>query len=132
MSKVETKIQLTDMTPAWGLVCVTTRGHSEVVRAHRITREEFEAFETTGKLPYCISQKEWDDGGVVIAGRPCLPGQGVIQSDGSMVINYGIKDDGSMVDVSLMRVYPREFDVIDGVIYLLPSIARQVDVRHSP
>ena len=129
MDKIATRIQLTDMAPAWGLVCVTQG--SDVVRAHRISREALAAFESGGTLPDCVTQDEWTAGRVIIAARPCLPGQGVIQPDGSMVVNYGIREDGHVVDVSLMRVYPREFEVIDGVVYMLPAIARQVDLEHA-
>ena len=130
MEKIATHIQLTDMAPAWGLVCVTE--NSEVVRAHRITREALQSFEANATLPECVTQAEWSEGRVIIAARPCLPGQGVLQPDGSLVVNYGIKDDGHGVHVSLMRVYPREFELIDGVIHMLPHIGQQIDLERTP
>lgn len=129
MNKIATRIQLTDMAPAWGLVCVTDSGN--IVRAHRITVDALRAFEADGTLPPCVTAEELAQGRVIIAARPCLPGQGIIQPDGSMVINYGIKDDGQSVHVSLMRIYPREYEVIDGAVHMARHIARQVDLEHA-
>ena len=131
MDKIATNIKLTDMTPAWGLVCITNADHSGIARAHCISRAELQEFESSGLLPNCVEQTEWDAGRVIIAARPCLPGQGVVQSDGSMVIHYGIMDDGRVVDVSIMRIYPSEFQIVDDVVFLLPSIAKQVDLEHE-
>jgi hypothetical protein len=117
-----TKIELVDMTPRWGLVTVGTP-EGKILRQYRITAEQEAAVRLGGQVPHGCSSEEWASCFVRVEGRPCLPGQGVVNPDGWLITNYGIADVGERVDVRVLQVPPGEWEARGPVVYLSPEAA---------
>lgn len=116
-----TNIKLVDMTPRWGLVSVMAEDTS-IVREYRITGEEVAAVLAGGIPPGCTDE-EWASGRVLVAGRPCLPGMCVKNPDGWLVVNFGIGEEAGKTMVSIMRIPPNEWTLIDDVVHIDEAVA---------
>ena len=79
-------------------------------------------------LPPGCTQKEWESGNVMVACRPCNPGQGVINPDGTLIVNFGVEEKAGRVTVSLMKLFPHEFEKVSAELHIDAAVAAQVDV----
>lgn len=59
-----------------------------------------------------------------LASRPCLPGQGIVVTDGSLVVNYGWADHRLRANVA--KIAPDEWQLVDGVVRLEVSVKRRL------
>jgi len=123
-----TGIQLTDMTTKWGLVTVANTD-SSINRQFTISaRAAKEVAANNNIVPAGVTYEEWHGGWAVLSGRPCNIGNGVVNPDGSLVVNYGVEKVAGKITVSLMMIPPSEWELIDGVVHIVPEVAAQVDV----
>ena len=118
MSFVQTTIEITDMTPHWGLVLVAT-ADGRLDRKYALTLDEISEHLSTGSKPPRCTDEEWlREGGVMVIGRPCNPGQCVINPDGRLVINTGRMPTPGDPEPTLVEVPQDQWQEIDGVIHL--------------
>ena len=52
---------------------------------------------------------------MIVTGRPCNPGQAVINPDGTLVVNHGIEEMNGRVNVSLTVIKRSEWELSDRV-----------------
>lgn len=119
-----TTIKIVDLSPKWGLVTVSAEDTS-ILRQYQITGEEV-AKVLEGESPPGCSELEWKSGRVVVGGRPCLPGMGVVNSTGWLTVNFGIAENAGRINASIMRIPPDEWSLIDGVVYVDTLVANQL------
>lgn len=125
--KVQTSIELTDFSTKWGLVTMMNEDTS-ILREWMITAEEANAVTRgKGRPPGC-TKEEWETGRVIVYTRPCNPGQAVKVQGGYLIVNFGRRQEGNRIVVSLMQLAPSEWELRDGVIWMDESVAAQVDV----
>lgn len=114
MNKIPVPIEITDMSTKWGLVTVLNPDQT-INRQYRITAQEAEAVHRGNNvLPPNCTHEEWSSGLVIVASRPCNPGQAVINPDGTLVMNLGIKEINSRVLVSLATLTSDEWEQMDS------------------
>lgn len=121
-----TKVQITDMAPSWGLVTLMADDTS-IVRQWQITGDDVAAVQAGGVPPGC-SADEWESGRVVVIGRPCLPGFGVVNPNGWLVVNYGIHEQAGRIDASVMQIPPDEWALVEGVVHIADAVADEMGV----
>lgn len=121
-----TTVQLVDMRPRWGLVTVAAPD-SSIVRQYQISGDEVAAV-LAGSAPPGCSADEWLSGFVQVVGRPCLPGMGVANPDGNLMVNYGIEEVAGRVDARVMKIPPSEWALIDGVVHIEAAVADEMGV----
>lgn len=119
-----TPIKIVDLSPKWGLVTVAAADTS-IVRQYQITGAEVAAVLEGGKPPGCTDD-EWLSGRVIVGGRPCLPGMGVVNSKGWLTVNFGIVENAGRIDASIMRIPPDEWSLVDGVVHVEAAVAKQM------
>jgi len=119
-----TRVQLVDMTPRWGLVTVMAEDTS-IVRQYQITGDDVAAIQAGGNPPGCTAD-EWASGRVLVQGRPCLPGMGVANPDGYLMVNYGVEEVAGRIDARVMRIPPNEWALIDGVVHIDNAVADEM------
>jgi hypothetical protein len=123
-----TGIQITDMTTKWGLVTVANPD-SSINRQYTISAEDAQIVATGNNiLPPGVTAEEWHGGWAVMSGRPCNIGNGVVNPDGSLIVNYGVQKVAGKINVSLMLIPPHEWELVDGIVHIVPDVAAQVDV----
>lgn len=125
---VETGLELTDHSPKWGMVTIINTDGS-INRQYVITVEEAEAVHKGNNvLPPGCTQKEWNDGLVMVESRVLHQGQCVKLDDGSLVVNYGVERKPDSIRVSLMKLVPSEWDNFGPLIKVSSLVANQIDV----
>lgn len=121
-----TKIKLGDIKVAkWGLVTFINED-TTIARQYRITGKEAENVHHGGALPPGCTKAEWETGRVMVASRPCFEWDAVINPDRTLVINYGIHEADGLVQVSLAKCQPLEWELRDDIIYLDDDLARKI------
>lgn len=121
-----TRVQLVDMTPRWGLVTVMAEDTS-IVRQYQITGEDVAAIQAGGNPPGCTIE-EWQSGRVLVHGRPCLPGMGVVNPDGNLMVNYGVEEVAGRIDARVMKIPPSEWQLVGGVVHIDAAVAEEMGV----
>lgn len=119
-----TPIQIVDLSPKWGLVTVAAED-TAIVRQYQINGAEVSAVLDGGKPPGCTDD-EWLSGRVMVAGRPCLPGMGVVNAKGWLTVNFGITENAGRIDASIMRIPPDEWSLVDSVVHVDATVAKQL------
>jgi hypothetical protein len=118
MILLPTGLELTDLSPSWGLVTVVDKNR-KIIRQYAITKAQLEDFRQGLTLRvHGVNVDEWDQCQVQVEGRPCLANQAVINPDGTMVVNYGIEQLETTVRVKRIRLQRNEWDVINGVVHV--------------
>lgn len=116
--KVATDIRIVPMHGVqWGLVSVHDADAS-VVRSWRISADEFLAVQAGESLPPGCSRSEWESGSISVGARPCLPGDAVVNEDGTLVHNFGIVEDRQTVKVSLLRVPAGQWEIRGSTVFI--------------
>lgn len=125
---IATGIQLTDMSTKWGLVTVSnadgTINRQYTISAHAAK----EVAQNNNIVPAGCSYEEWHSGLTVLSSRPCNVGNGVVNPNGSLVVNYGVAKVAGRITVSLMMIPPSEWGLIGNIVHMVPAVAAQVDV----
>lgn len=126
MSKLATKIGITDMSTKWGLVTVINE-RGGILRQFMITGVDAELVKT-GKLdlPPGCTEEEWKGGRAVLHTKCCFVGQAVINPGDWLMVNYGITQDDHLVHTKIMAVPTEEWSLIDGVIYIEEDVLRDM------
>lgn len=125
---IATGIQLTDTSTKWGLVTVSNPDGS-INRQYTLSaRATDEVAQNNNVIPTGCTYEEWHGGLAILTGRPCNVGNGVVNPDGTLIVNYGVSKVAGRVTVSLMQIPPSEWSLIDGVVHIVPEVAVQVDV----
>lgn len=126
--KVPTGVVLTDMTTAWGLVQVLAQDGS-IEREFAITAKEADAVvQGNNVLPPGVTEDEWFSGRVTVACRPCNQGEGVINPDGKLVVNFGVEENAGRINVKLMEIPTEEYQKVGAELHIEAAVAAQVDV----
>lgn len=128
--KIATGIQLTDHSIKWGLVTVANKDGS-INRQYVISGKEADAVAAGNAGPPGCTKDEWASGLVEVCGRPCNPGQAVLNPDGNLIVNYGVVVLAGRVTASVMKIFLQEFDYIGGVLHIVSDVAAQVDKPFS-
>lgn len=123
---IDTGIVLVDGSTKWGLVTVMDKD-ANIVREYEITAAEADAVRYGGSAPPGCTKDEWESGLVMVATRPCLPGQAFRNPDGTLVVNYGKEERGGKISVHLMQLAPAEWEISGEKVRMPASIAKQVD-----
>lgn len=121
-----TRVHLVDMTPRWGLVTVMAEDTS-IVRQYQITGEDVAAIRAGANPPGCTAD-EWKSGRVLVQGRPCLPGMGVKNPDGTLMVNYGIEEVSGRIDARVMKIPSSEWLLLGDVVHIVASVADEMGV----
>ena len=126
--KTITGIQITDLSTKWGLVSVSNPDGT-INREYAITGAEADAVANGNNIvPSGCTDEEWFSGRTTLSCRPCNPGQGILNEDGSLVVNYGVSEKAGKVDIKLMQIFPAEYTLDKGVLSIDAAVAAQVDV----
>lgn len=130
---IDTRIKLSDMSTAWGLVqCVNEDG--TIAREYVISAAAADAVRD-GKRehPPGCTLKEWRTGRVFAFTRPLHPGLALRNTkDGSLAVNFGVRKDGGRVKTDVMVIPTGQWELVgrDGI--RLPArLARIVDLGHA-
>lgn len=123
---IPTSIQLTDLSTKWGLVTFMN-ADGTIAEQQEITGEEADAVVRGNNPPPNCTRELWETGRVLVYTRPCLPGQAVESPDGTLIVNYGKRKVGNVIQVDLMLLQPNEWKMDGGVLMMEESVARQVD-----
>jgi hypothetical protein len=103
MALVKTSIVFRDGTTQWGLVTVIDAA-GVIVRQFQITAAQAEAVRNRVALPPS-AEALWATGRVIVATRPCLPGDAVATQQGDLIVNVELKaGNPDLIDVMLAKV----------------------------
>ena len=131
MNKLPVNIEITDMSTKWGLVTVLNPDHI-IQREYRITAEEAEAvYKGNNVLPPGCTQEEWEKGLVMVASRPCHPGQAVANPDGTLIVNCGIEEKNNRINVSLLCVAPNGWRIAGNHLMINSDIIDKIALLNS-
>ena len=123
---IATSVQLTDLSTKWGLVTFVNEDGT-VADQQEISGADADAVVRGNSPPPNCTRDQWETGRVMVYTRPCLPGQAVANPDGSLIVNYGKRKVGNVIQVDLMLLQPNEWKLDGGVLMMEESVARQVD-----
>jgi hypothetical protein len=128
MKLLPTGIKLTDASTKWGLVTVANPDGT-LNRQYTIKGKEADAVvQGNNVVPPGCTDEEWFAGLVMVACRPCNPGQAYLNPEGDLVINYGVDEADGKVSVKLMQCFAGEFAEADGALEITDTVAKLVDV----
>jgi hypothetical protein len=123
---IDTRFTLSDGSAKWGLVTVVNED-TTIQRQYRIERADLEAVRDGAKsFPPGVTQEEWESGRVFVSGRPCEVGEALPIADGFLIVNHGCEVVGNEIRVGLTQLAPGEWEVVDGRIRMLSSVAEQI------
>ena len=128
MKLLPTGIKLTDASTKWGLVTVANPDGT-LNRQYSITGKEADAVaQGNNVVPPGCTDEEWFAGLVMVACRPCNPGQAYLNPDGELIVNYGVTEKDGRVSVNLMQCFPGEFTVDGDSLTITDTVAKLIDV----
>ena len=118
MSKVATLIAITDLSTKWAVVTVVNE-HGGIARQFVISAEEAELVRTENNtVPPGCTPEEWFSGAARVDTKCCLPGQAVVQPDGTLMVNHGREITADRVVTRVMAIPKEEWTLIDGVVHV--------------
>lgn len=115
--KRKTTIKLVDFKARWALVQVC-KPDQTIVREYRIKAEEAEAVHANNELPPGLTEEERSSMSIITTSKPLLPGDALINEDGSLTFNYGILELQNRIQSKVAHASSDEWELIDGVVYL--------------
>ena len=128
MNLLPTGIQITDMSTKWGLVTVANKDGT-LNRQYAITgKEADQVCHGNNIVPPGCTDEEWFSGLVMVACRPCNPGQAVKNPDGSLIVNHGVDEKDGVITAKLTQFFPGEYDDSNTVLSLRVDLAPLMDV----
>ena len=123
---VPSGIAITDLSAKWGLVSVQNTDGS-LCREYVISGERVAEVAAGGLTPPGCTPEEWASGRVYVSGRPCNPGQAVVNPDGTMMVNYGVCVEGQRVHVKLMQCFPSDYAIVGTTVFLSSALREKID-----
>lgn len=127
---VPTRLQMTDFSPKWGHVMVLGPS-GDLAREYRITAIEEAGVRNGASCPGCTAE-EWSSGRVHVIGRVLLPGQAVINPNGTLWVNDGEDHNATNIGLSIKAFAQDAWLVCDGIVYVDQDAYRQLErERHN-
>jgi hypothetical protein len=129
MFYVPTSFKLVDGSVKWALVTVAD-ADGALVREFAISPAAAAAvLSGRDKFPDGCTPDEWATGRSMMQTKITLPGQAHILKDGTLILNYGVRQEANKLRVNLLRVPSWEFYVQDNVLHLEATTAAGVDKK---
>ena len=131
MDFVPTTFALVDASTKWGLVTIA---HADGTLVREFVIDGPEAAEVERQLiageilhPPGVTAKEWGLGNSTFSARPLLPGMARVAPDGTLILNYGRFFRGGKLQVRVLRLPARDFQIAGAILLLRSALAAHVE-----
>jgi hypothetical protein len=129
---VPAAVELTDAGTKWGLLTVT-RDDGSIERQDILDAELTDAICRGECLPPGVTVEQHGRGQAIVVKRPCRPGQGLVQANGWLVVNAGVRRVGKLVQADVVRVPPTHWaagaSAPPGTLLLEAALARELGLE---
>lgn len=118
MTLAVSTIQIVDDSTKWGLLSFVDE-NGVVVREEEISGAEANAVASgQQRVPSGCTAQEWETGRVALVTKPMQQGHGIVQQDGSLVVNFSIDKTGGRIKTDVMWIPPAQWrqDAVLGVL----------------